>query len=93
MSTSIFIAKEDTVIQRNLLAQVNMDKFVKPSLLMLTLWYQRKFLCSSTLEGAFDECQDNPNLTRSAMPGDIIHLEGKFYLIVSTGFEEFQPTP
>lgn len=93
MSTSIFIARKEEAVQRNLLAQVGLDKYVKPSVLMMTMWYQRKFLISSTLEGAFTECQDNPALPRSAMPGDVIHLEGKFYLITSTGFEEFTPNP
>ena len=93
MSTSIFIAKREEVIQRNLLAQVGMDKYVKPGVLMLTLWYQRKFLVSSTLEGVFEESQDHPSLPRSAMPGDVIHLDGKFFLITPTGFEEFTPNP
>jgi hypothetical protein len=92
MSTSIFIATQEEVIQRNLLAQVGMDEYLKPGLLMLTMWYQRKFLVSSSLEGAFEESQDHPSLLRSAMAGDIIHL-GKFFLITPTGFEEFTPNP
>jgi len=93
MSTSIFLVKQEEVVQRNLLAQVGMAKYVKPGVLMMTMWYQHKFLTSSTLEGAFTECQDNPALSRSAMPGDIIHLDDKFYIITTTGFEEFTPNP
>jgi len=93
MSTSIFIATQDEVVHRNLLAQVGLSDYVKPGVLMLTMWYQRKFLVSSSLTGAFTESQGHPSLTRSAMAGDIIHLDGKFFLIRPTGFEEFTPNP
>lgn len=86
MTASIFIATQQEVVERNL-----QGKYVKPGLLMLTMWYMRKFMSSSDLEGVFDESQNNRFLPRSAMPGDVIHLDGKFFLITQTGFEEFTP--
>lgn len=87
---TVLIARETVVVERNLLAQVGVGKFVKPSHSSLTMWYDRQFLESTTLEDAFAEAQELQSL-RSAMPGDILQMGETYHLILPVGFEEFTP--
>lgn len=88
---TIFLAKNETLVQRNLLGQINGTGSHTPSQLSLTMWYERYFLKAKTLEEAWSEAQDDPRFFRSAMIGDVIQLGEQYYLIAGQGFEEFTP--
>jgi hypothetical protein len=102
MAQSIYIAKQDIVVQRNLLAGVGTHgmKFVKPDNLMLMMWYEEYQLLGLKLSEAFEEAHELEGLHRSPCTGDIIcqtireedgEYTHKYFLITSTGYEEFVP--